>query len=161
MKYKTFKNPKEVEKDFRNRADKLGMGIDKHIFRSVVILNILGFKTKQSCEGHILRYSTYPWIDLVWDEEDSIDYYEKSLMFFYENLFSDLKDFYKERTNTPYDQQIRFMASRFNGNKLHIRLSQLQNSKCFKNKRKEKLKLYLKEINDFCEFLRVKYMIEY
>jgi len=50
-----IKNPKEVEKEFKRMADNLGFGIDQNIFRSVIILNSLGYKTRQSCEGHLDR----------------------------------------------------------------------------------------------------------
>ncbi|NBO17445.1 MAG: hypothetical protein EBV07_00945, partial [Proteobacteria bacterium] len=56
-----------------------------------------------------------------------------------------------------YDQTI--LCSKFKEKELIIRLSQFENSKCFKDKRTEKLNEYLKEINDFCEFLNAKYQL--
>lgn len=152
-------NPKEVEAKFKNIADSVGMGIDKNIFRSVVILNSLGYETRQSCEGHVERYSTKPWIEIQWKKENTEEYLRESLKFFYENLFQDLKEFYQNRKNIPYDQQI--ILEIMGSGQLKVRLSQYENSKCFKGKRKEKLKLYLKEINDFCEFLNQKYGLNY
>lgn len=135
------------------------MTIDKNIFRSVVILNALGYETRQSCEGHLNRYSTMPWIEIQWIEEDSNEYFQRSLKFFYENLFQDLKEYYQNKKYVPYDQQI--ILEIMGSGQLRVRLGQYQNSKCFKNKRKEKLKAYLQEINDFCEFLNQKYNLNY
>jgi len=149
-------NPYEVEKNLREVTDLVGMPIDSGIFRSCVILNSLGYKTRQSCEGHEESYNTYPWIDLIWDADTTPEYYESSAKFFYENLFQDLKQFYKNR-NTKYNQQI--TIEYFSSKKFNVRLSQMQNLKCYRNKRKEKLKEYLNEINDFCEFLNKKYNI--
>jgi hypothetical protein len=154
-----FLNPKEVEAKFKNVADSVGMGIDKNIFRSVVILNSLGYETRQSCEGHINRYSTKPWIEVQWVKENSEEYLQKSLKFFHENLFQDLKEFYQNRKNIPYDQQI--ILEIMGSGQLRVRLSQYENSKCFKGRRAEKIAAYLKEINDFCEFLNQKYQLNY
>jgi hypothetical protein len=151
-------NPKEVELKFKNMTDRLGMGIDKNIFRSVVILNSLGYKTRQSCEGHLNNYPSYPWIDLIWNEEEGTEYYNQSLNFFYKYLFQDLNEYYNLKPKN-YDQIIR--CFKFNEPELIIRLSQFQNSKCFENKREEKLEEYLNEINDFCEFLNQKYKLNY
>ena len=153
-----IKNPEEIEPIFKEMGDKLGMGIDENIFRSIVILNSLGYKTRQSCEGHEDRYSTYPWIDLIWDEKkDDPDYYNESLEEFHKNIFQDLKEFYKNR-KVPYDQIISFR--KYDKGELLVRLCQNQNSKCFEN-RPEKLKLYVNEINEFCEFLNHKYNLNY
>lgn len=154
-----FLNPKEVEAKFKNITDSVGMGIDKNIFRSVVILNSLGYETRQSCEGHAGRYSTKPWIEIQWKKENTEEYLKESLKFFYENLFQDLKEFYQNRKNIPYDQQI--ILEIMGSGQLRVRLSHYENSKCFAGRRKEKLKAYLKEINDFCEFLNQKYHLNY
>lgn len=156
---KEILNPIEVEKKFKNVGDRLGLGIDKNIFRSVVILNTLGYKTRQSCEGHLGKYVTKPWIEIEWKEEDTKEYLQKSLKYLYENLFQDLKEFYQSRKKIPYDQNI--ILEIMGDGQLRVRLSHYENSKCFKNKRKEKLKNYLKEINDFCEFLNKKYKLNY
>lgn len=44
-------------------ADRLGCPIDDGILETVVALNILGFRTCQSCEGHLEGGLPYPWID--------------------------------------------------------------------------------------------------
>jgi hypothetical protein len=45
--------------------DKLGMPIDPGIFETVVILNLLGLHTFQSCEGHLDHGCPYPWVTLI------------------------------------------------------------------------------------------------
>lgn len=53
----------KIAKKFRSETDGLGMEIDKGIFDTVVALNILGFNTYQSCEGHLGEHGcTYPWV---------------------------------------------------------------------------------------------------
>lgn len=44
--------------------DKLGKGIDPGIFETVVVLNLLGLPTTQSCEGHLDRAAGAPWVDI-------------------------------------------------------------------------------------------------
>jgi len=45
-------------------TDRLGKPIDPGIFDTVVALNVLGFKTTMSCEGHANRGVAAPWIDI-------------------------------------------------------------------------------------------------
>src|SRR5690242_14733922 len=44
--------------------DKLGRGIDPGIFETVIVLNLLGIPTTQSCEGHLDRAAGAPWVDI-------------------------------------------------------------------------------------------------
>ena len=51
-------------------TDGLGMPIDPKIKETVIALNIMGFETSQSCEGHADRGLPHPWIHFnVYDEE--------------------------------------------------------------------------------------------
>ena len=43
-------------------CDKLSMPIDEGIKETVIVLQVLGFNTTQSCEGHDGRGLPYPWI---------------------------------------------------------------------------------------------------
>ena len=150
-------NPNEVAKKLVKAVDKLGFPIDEGIFRSVVILNSLGYKTDGSCEGHSDRYNTYPWIDIIWNEEITPEYYNSSLNFFYKYLFQDLKEFYENR-KVPDNQSLIF--TKFDSKKVSIRLSSKGNRNCYTNS-SEKLQLYLTELIDFCEFLNQKYNLNY
>jgi hypothetical protein len=46
----------------KKATDGFGMKIDAEIFDMVCTLNLLGFVTSQSCEGHKRRGACYPWI---------------------------------------------------------------------------------------------------
>ncbi len=54
-----------MEKEVHSWGDALGMGIDPQIKKTVIVLNLLGFKTTQSCEGHIDRALPYPWVRIT------------------------------------------------------------------------------------------------
>jgi hypothetical protein len=153
-----IKNPLEVEKILIETTDNLGMPIDSRIFKACVILNSLGYKTRQSCQGHTENYTTYPWIEIYYNEQVTPEYYLASSKHFYDNLFQDLKYYYQTK-EFKYDEMITF--EKFKAKIFIVRLSQQQNSKCFKNKREEKLETYLYEINDFCQFLNQKYNLNY
>lgn len=45
-------------------ADGLGMPIDTGIKDTVIVLNLLGFPTIMSCEGHAYRGVHGPWVDI-------------------------------------------------------------------------------------------------
>lgn len=44
-------------------VDGLGCGIDQGILETVVALNLLGFRSTASCEGHLDHGHAYPWVD--------------------------------------------------------------------------------------------------
>ncbi|MBA2284250.1 MAG: hypothetical protein H0W02_02080 [Ktedonobacteraceae bacterium] len=46
-------------------ADRLGAPVDEGISETVVVLNLLGFRTYQSCEGHLDHGCPYPWADVI------------------------------------------------------------------------------------------------
>ena len=61
----------EIKKELKKRksdidkiADSLGFGIDKLIKPLVATLMYLGFKTEQSCHGHMDRGEKHPWVRL-------------------------------------------------------------------------------------------------
>lgn len=45
-------------------VDRLGHPIDPGIKETVIALNLLGFKTAASCEGHADRALPFPWVDI-------------------------------------------------------------------------------------------------
>ena len=67
----------EVSEKFSHVTDKLGEPIDKGIFDTVVALNILGFVTRQSCEGHLDHGLPYPWVDVTNKKDDLFLYLSK------------------------------------------------------------------------------------
>lgn len=72
--------PAEKERQWQRMAeryaqitDKLGKGIDAGIMETVIVLNLLGMPTRQSCEGHLEHGTCAPWIDVYapgLDEEE-------------------------------------------------------------------------------------------
>jgi len=150
-----LKNPYEVRKKIERAIDGLGMPIDKGIFRAIVILNSLGFETTGSCEGHEDRYSTYPWIDLKFETENSFDENRK---LFFDTLFKDIESFYENR-EVPHKNKITFFV--FNDEIFQIRLYICSNPKISKYEREMELRNHYLEITDFCEFLNKKYNLNY
>jgi hypothetical protein len=47
----------------RSYVDGLGRPIDEGILETVVALNLLGFRSTASCEGHLEHGKPFPWID--------------------------------------------------------------------------------------------------
>lgn len=45
-------------------TDRLGRPIDEGIKETVIVLNLLGFPTTMSCEGHATRAVGGPWVDM-------------------------------------------------------------------------------------------------
>lgn len=45
-------------------TDGLGMPVDSGIKETVIVLNLLGFPTAMSCEGHADRGVSGPWVDM-------------------------------------------------------------------------------------------------
>jgi hypothetical protein len=150
-----LKNPIEVEKNFLIRTDKLGMAIDEGIFRSVVILNSLGFVTRQSCEGHPDRFGTYPWIDITFNNPDEDKTVAREL--FFNTLFKDLVDFY---SNRKIIHHIKLTYWEFNEDELQIRICNMVNPNVYQN-REEVIEHCKLELNSFCEFLNKKYNLNY
>ncbi len=54
-----------MEKKVASWGDALGMGIDPRIKKMVIVLNLLDFKTTQSCEGHTDWGLPYPWVRMT------------------------------------------------------------------------------------------------
>lgn len=54
-----------MEKEVESWTDALGLGIDPGIKKMVIVLNLLGFKTEQSCEGHSDWGRPYPWVRIT------------------------------------------------------------------------------------------------
>ncbi|HEY4033549.1 MAG TPA: hypothetical protein VGL94_06245 [Ktedonobacteraceae bacterium] len=57
-------------------TDKLGMPIDQGILETVIVLNLLGITTKQSCEGHMDHGIPAPWIFFTTPGIDEIPDYQ-------------------------------------------------------------------------------------
>ena len=73
----------EARKQVIRLTDKLGNPIDPGILDLVTVLRLLGINTTGSCEGHLGRFTSGPYImfqsplakklcDEIWEETDSI-----------------------------------------------------------------------------------------
>lgn len=58
----------DAEALVRRMTDGMGCPIDEGILETVVVFNVLGVPTCQSCEGHLDEGLPYPWIDFETDE---------------------------------------------------------------------------------------------
>lgn len=61
-----------MEKEVASWVDGLGLGIDPGIKNTVIVLNLLGFKTSASCEGHMDRALAYPWVDFETENQEVV-----------------------------------------------------------------------------------------
>lgn len=52
--------------------DKLDCEVDGGIFETVVMLNLAGITTFQSCEGHLDHGALYPWVTVIDVEQDRL-----------------------------------------------------------------------------------------
>jgi len=134
------------------------MHIDDGIFRSIVILNSLGFTTTGSCSGHLEREKTSPWIQFSFKDDSNSNDLKSGQEIFLNTLFHDLEDFYKER-NTNHQNVLTFTEVK--SNDYRINLYPHTNLTIFTDNRNQYLETYLKEINDFCEFLNIKYKLNF
>lgn len=60
-------------------VDRLECPIDEKIKEAVIVLNLLGFKTVASCEGHLDWGTLYPWIDIEVVKEETFEAFNKNL----------------------------------------------------------------------------------
>lgn len=54
----------KAREQFSKSTDTLGQPIDTGILETVVILNLIGLNTSQSCEGHESWGNSFPWVDI-------------------------------------------------------------------------------------------------
>lgn len=66
-----------MEKEVASWRDALGLKIDPEIKKMVVVLNLLNFKTTQSCEGHIDWGRPYPWVRITTKSPELSDLFNK------------------------------------------------------------------------------------
>lgn len=67
-----------MAKEVDSWVDGLGMPIDPGIKKAIIVLNLLGFKTCMSCQGHSDSGLAYPWIDFALEDAEIIDLRAKS-----------------------------------------------------------------------------------
>ncbi len=69
---KALLNWEEKEKELGSTVDKLDYPIDPGIKETIIVLNLLGFPTSASCEGHLDRAVAAPWVDIISNDTDSL-----------------------------------------------------------------------------------------
>lgn len=72
----------KMEQEVATWGDALGKGIDVRIKDTVIVLNLLGFKTEQSCEGHIDWGRPYPWVRIASRDSEINNLRKKALNIF-------------------------------------------------------------------------------
>ncbi|WP_420421497.1 hypothetical protein [Simkania sp.] len=65
---------REMEECVTEVRDGRGMPIDDQIKDLVIVLNLLGIKTSQSCEGHLNWGLPFPWVEFCpWEDITKLD----------------------------------------------------------------------------------------
>jgi hypothetical protein len=82
----------EAIKKFENTADALGLGIDKGIIEQVALLDLLGYFTTASCEGHIDSGLPYGWVDFGSETEKREQELSKKGESVYWNVFNNARN---------------------------------------------------------------------
>ncbi|MBD3207838.1 MAG: hypothetical protein GF370_00060 [Candidatus Nealsonbacteria bacterium] len=159
---------KRFRQETEKIADPLGMKIDKGIEDTVTALRVYKFPTSASCEGHINEKEghPYPWVEICalppegWEEDEEIKEEWRIKNLEEQKRITDLlTEFYKDR-NTSFDKMLsfRFIGS-FGG--FRIQSTSAEQSPLFsEGERKKRLEEHRKEMNDFAEFLKKKYIGE-
>jgi hypothetical protein len=144
-------------------ADRLGKGIDEGIKETIVALLMYRFSTTASCEGHLDRGCSYPWVEIEtpapkgWKRNKGKQReWRIANLKQRKKMMELLRKFYESR-DTPFDAKLSFASLSFGT--FHIlsmgaELTPLLSSR----KRKQKLNLYRKEMRDFTVFLSERYL---
>jgi hypothetical protein len=156
-------------------ADSLGKGVDEKIKESVCAFLVHEFTTSGSCEGHMAEEGEeqhglpYPWVEVYapeperWrdaegkekerlEQEWRIKNFEQQ-----RKMMGFLEEFYRGR-ETPFDARLVFDGvGAFGGFRVQsfgAEMTALLSSEA----KRQKLTLYQKEMKDFTEFLKNKYL---
>lgn len=153
-------------------VDGLGQGVDDGIKESVVAFVVHNFPTAASCQGHIAEDGTekrgepYPWVDVCAPEPKGWEKSKKKKeQWVAENskqrqkMEELLKEFYKDRQNTN-DARLSFENIGIFG-RFRIKSSGGESIKSLNLEQQRQLQeIYRKEMNDFAEFLKQKFLTE-
>lgn len=63
----------DLKNKLQDTTDGLGKKIDKQIFDTILYLNVRGFTTTSSCEGHLDRGNAYPWVEFSLTTDSEFD----------------------------------------------------------------------------------------
>lgn len=157
-----------LEAEIEQITDRLGKGIDPEIKQSVVALKAFEFPTSQSCEGHLEgeHGSSFPWVEIYapapegWREGDEKkkEWKEQNLRE-QQKMIGLMEEFYKDR-DPNFDARLSFdRIGAFGGfriQSLGANTMELLSSEQIQEKHKN----YRKEMQDFTEFLKQKFLRE-
>lgn len=105
---------------FKNQTDRLGMPIDSEILKTVTLLNLLGFPTRQSCHGHLhindKEGLPYAWVNFKtptekeFSDEHNDPFAFKSHWYFQflEETHQHAETETRKRYNIPQNKEINF-----------------------------------------------------
>ncbi len=105
---------------FKNQTDRLGMPIDSEILKTVTLLNLLGFPTRQSCHGHLhindKEGLPYAWVNFITptekefnDEDDDPNAFKRHWYFeFLEEVGEIAGIETREKFNISQSKEIKF-----------------------------------------------------
>lgn len=159
----------ELEAEVDEIVDGLDHPIDKGIRSSVIALKAHEFPTYQSCEGHINNEEhgeKFPWVWIAVPEPEGVDGDEqKEKEWTLENLKLQKKmmdlmnEFYKNR-KTDFDSRLSFKPNGIYGaftiKSMGAEVMELYSG----NELMEKQQAYRKELAEFAEFLKDKFLDE-
>lgn len=160
-------------------TDRLGLGIDNRIRESIVALQVLGFVTTASCEGHVKHGLAAPWInigkkvprEILIKKREAKGYLndndaEKIRSVTKKNLKGQIRlmqlldKFYEER---KVSSDVRLVINQFGiyGNSWLKSAGEVFQQIRPKERREKKLRRYQREMKDFTEFIKKKYFTAY
>lgn len=147
-------------------ADRLGKGIDEKIKEAVAAFLVHDFSTSQSCEGHVdvEEGERFPWVEIYapepegWEESEEKQKEWKAANLQQKKRMMDFfSEFYQER-KTPFDARLSFDSiGAFGGFRVQSFGAETMEL-LSPEEQKQKLEIYRKEINDFSEFLKNKFL---
>lgn len=157
-----------IEAQVDGITDRLGLGIDSGIKKSVVAFSAHEFPTSQSCEGHLHgdHGYPYPWVEIYvegpegWEEsEEKQNEWRVSNLKEQQKMINLLNEFYQNRI-TPLDARLVFDKIGAYGG-FRIQSMGAATMELITDEELEiKHILYQKEMNDFSEFLKSKFLEE-
>ncbi len=146
----------QAEEKVGQFRDALKMPVEKGIRETVLMLNVLGFTTLMSCEGHLDRGLPYPWVDIKFNEVE-IELLNGRATPDLLKMISLLEEFYETRKPLQY---ARITISQRVGS-FRIQSIVVRSAKRLKVAVPIFLKTfygnYVQEMNAFTEFLKQKF----
>jgi len=154
----------EISAEVEAMTDRFGNRVDEGIKKAVITLRANGFPTYSSCEGHLDREAVlHPYVLVSteefegWEDDENVANQMRS-----ENLENQrrmirlLNEFYENR-KSPYDAHLTLETfgptHGFSLFSIGADVMKVLNP----TERREKLRLYRQEIDDFVDFLKSKF----